>query len=188
MGNRNPNQYRRKLIKIVAGLGGTAAISASVPGSWTQPVVQAVLLPAHAATSGISNTFFAKVTGTVTSIDRPDDWLDVLVPRAYASTLPTGLGSFSICIQATNGVGQVSLYFVAFSECYEFTGTMPNVNSFSGVALSPTGEGVCISGALSSDTISGTFTATSFFPGTVAYTATIGSCSALCTPGSPVGP
>ena len=41
---------RRRLIKVLA-FGGVAVTARSVPESWTQPVVEQVLLPAHAQMS-----------------------------------------------------------------------------------------------------------------------------------------
>lgn len=47
---------RRKLIKAIAGAAGGAATASAVPSSWTKPIVNAVMLPAHAQTTGPTTT------------------------------------------------------------------------------------------------------------------------------------
>lgn len=46
-----PTQDRRKVIKSVAAISGGLAIGESIPDKWHRPIVDAVLLPAHAQTS-----------------------------------------------------------------------------------------------------------------------------------------
>jgi hypothetical protein len=46
---------RRKLLKSIAAGGGITVAAKSLPGKWTKPVVQSVVLPAHAATSPVSD-------------------------------------------------------------------------------------------------------------------------------------
>ena len=43
---------RRKLVKTVALGGAATAITKMVPDQWTRPVIESVLLPAHAQTTG----------------------------------------------------------------------------------------------------------------------------------------
>ena len=45
------NPSRRKLLKQLAVTGGVAYIASDLPTKWTRPVVEAVVLPAHAQTS-----------------------------------------------------------------------------------------------------------------------------------------
>ncbi|MEM7358798.1 MAG: hypothetical protein AAF431_06865 [Pseudomonadota bacterium] len=47
------NPERRKLIGLL-GIGGAAAVAA--PAKWSKPVIDAVLLPAHAQTSCVTDT------------------------------------------------------------------------------------------------------------------------------------
>ena len=42
---------RRRLLKSVA-VGGVFSAAKGIPGSWTRPVIESVVLPAHAQTSG----------------------------------------------------------------------------------------------------------------------------------------
>lgn len=42
---------RRRLLKSISAVGGIAVSAKAIPGSWTRPVVDSVLLPVHAQTS-----------------------------------------------------------------------------------------------------------------------------------------
>lgn len=46
---------RRRSFKKILGVGGVMAGSSFAAGQWTKPVVNAVLLPAHAQTSGVGS-------------------------------------------------------------------------------------------------------------------------------------
>lgn len=68
-----PTRDRRKVIKSVAAIGGGLAIGESIPDKWHRPLVDAVLLPAHAQTSNVegggsqSSAFGGSVGVTVAS-------------------------------------------------------------------------------------------------------------------------
>ena len=47
----NKTDSRRKLLKSIAVGTGAVVAGKSLPDSWSRPVVDSVLLPAHAATS-----------------------------------------------------------------------------------------------------------------------------------------
>jgi hypothetical protein len=47
---------RRKLLKSIALGGGAIAVAKTLPESWTKPVIDSVMLPAHAAASDLSLT------------------------------------------------------------------------------------------------------------------------------------
>lgn len=61
--NRNPS--RRKLLRNTLLATGTAAV---LPASWTKPVVDSILLPAHAMTSAQSICEIAQSTGVHTTL------------------------------------------------------------------------------------------------------------------------
>jgi len=46
-GKTEMNNNKRKML----GITGAVALVSSMPGSWTRPVIQSVILPAHAQTS-----------------------------------------------------------------------------------------------------------------------------------------
>ena len=47
----NKTESRRKLLKSITAGAGAIAAGKSIPESWSRPLVQSVILPAHAATS-----------------------------------------------------------------------------------------------------------------------------------------
>ena len=51
MTDKKSNESRRKLLKSVAAGSGAIVASKSLPESWSRPVVDSVMLPAHAQTS-----------------------------------------------------------------------------------------------------------------------------------------
>ena len=51
MANEQANKARRKLLKSIAAGGGVIVAGKSLPDGWTRPVVDSVMLPAHAQTS-----------------------------------------------------------------------------------------------------------------------------------------
>jgi hypothetical protein len=48
---------RRKLLKTLAGAGGVVAAGALLPEKWTRPVVDRILVPAHAQATGVSGIY-----------------------------------------------------------------------------------------------------------------------------------
>lgn len=52
---------RRKLLKTIAAGGGAVVAGKSLPGSWSRPVVDSVMLPAHAQTSTRIHSLFEPV-------------------------------------------------------------------------------------------------------------------------------
>ena len=64
---------RRKVLQKILIGGGIAAGSAMLPDKWTKPVVDAIIAPAHAATSttGTSTTTSTTTTSTTTTVTTP---------------------------------------------------------------------------------------------------------------------
>jgi hypothetical protein len=56
------SESRRKLLKVIASGTGVFALGAALPGRWTKPVVEAVLLPAHAQHSAVAYTLSCVTT------------------------------------------------------------------------------------------------------------------------------
>jgi hypothetical protein len=97
---RTASPPRRRLLKTL--VGGAAAAAGALPERWTRPVVDAVLLPAHAqATGAVTGAFSATTTTAVAARDGSP--LDLLIPRAMADS---GIG-ISVCINVTNGVADI---------------------------------------------------------------------------------
>lgn len=76
---------RRAALKKLLGISGAAAVSQALPEQWIKPVVDAVVLPAHAQTSQQLD-FFGPVPPGMGAVDAPGDGLlETLVPAAHAS-------------------------------------------------------------------------------------------------------
>lgn len=76
MSDKKSIESRRKLLKSIAAGSGAIVAGTSLPDSWSRPVVDSVMLPAHAQTS--NNGPFA---GTATT---QNSALDLLISQAHA--------------------------------------------------------------------------------------------------------
>lgn len=56
MENKKSNESRRKLLKSIATGSGAVIAGKNLPENWARPVVESVLLPLHAQTSGAEIT------------------------------------------------------------------------------------------------------------------------------------
>ena len=113
---------RRDLLKALAATGGAVTAAALLPGKWTKPVIEAGVMPAHAATSGALrinpnslNVFFA---GQPQSTD-----VDVQgAPDAFEAT-------FDYTDEACQVDGDTLLYAVTSRPETLFDGTpIKNIN------------------------------------------------------------
>ena len=66
MKEKKSSESRRKLLKSIAAGSGAIVAGKSLPESWKRPVVDSVMLPAHAQTSPPSTTFSCSVVGQAT--------------------------------------------------------------------------------------------------------------------------
>lgn len=107
------NATRRRLFKTLIGTGAVLVAGRTLPEHWTRPVVEAVIVPAHAQATGIvfggaglagapigllsdHRTRFARLTDTV---------LDVLAPPALAIIGPTS----TVCAVQSGNMIDVTL-------------------------------------------------------------------------------
>jgi len=92
----NKNESRRKLLKSIAAGSGAIVAGKSLPESWSRPVVDSVMLPAHAQTSTAppappapsSGPFAGGATTNGTSLESEsllEELADTLVPEAKAN-------------------------------------------------------------------------------------------------------
>jgi hypothetical protein len=98
---------RRRVFKALLGAGGAVATANALPDRWTRPVVESVLLPAHAqATTPLVNGTFTG-TATANEVFGGGPVLDFLVPAAVAN----GITSFvvEVCLNITNSVADAQL-------------------------------------------------------------------------------
>ncbi|MCP3955487.1 MAG: hypothetical protein GY697_25185 [Desulfobacterales bacterium] len=112
MTDKKSNDSRRKLLKSIAAGSGAVVAGKSLPESWSKPVINSIMLPAHAQLTDGSGNLPGEVTTTpqatttpapkdyfglglvldhLTSLDKteyPDIFADVvsaLIPKAHAS-------------------------------------------------------------------------------------------------------
>lgn len=108
--NNDLRPSRRRLLKSLMVGGSILTISRSLPEKWVRPVVESVVLPAHAQTSAINGHFagFAN-TGQVTAEATPI--LDLLAPRVYAGAVINTSTQNYICAEVdNNSVTSVLVY------------------------------------------------------------------------------
>lgn len=122
------SESRRKLLKSIAAGSGAIVAGKSLPNSWSRPVVDSVMLPAHALTSmpaysatgipGQSVPFGLLEPGNLFA-----DIVDTLVPEASAGNPGDGGGSgYYACAQPAGATANV---VVAGLGSNRFTPTGP---------------------------------------------------------------
>jgi hypothetical protein len=105
------DQSRRKILKSIAAGSGAIVAGKSLPESWSRPVVDSVLLPAHAQTSDTANGPFAGTATTQVPALKSDSIFaqatDSLVPQAHAAD---GFEPY-VCVQpnSTNDAATVTV-------------------------------------------------------------------------------
>lgn len=120
--NKAMGQSRRRLIKALAS-GGAIVAAGNLPSHWSKPVVDAVMLPAHAQTSPGSTFYGSQSLVDVASAPAGGGEilagvLDALVPRAQAGSESDG--DFEIVVEvAVTIVGDGKYEFVIkWTETY----------------------------------------------------------------------
>jgi hypothetical protein len=111
------------LLKALAGAGGVFATGRSLPEQWVRPVVDSVLLPAHAQATIIKRDFAGPVTPESASGPGPSPMskiLDFLVPPAHATALP--ISTATLCVTVTGSAFDATLLLSNVNGCGIFTG------------------------------------------------------------------
>ncbi len=118
MNGQNTNSQRRQALKKI--LAGSSIVGAStvVPNQWVKPVVNAVVLPAHAQASPVlPNAIWSGGSNNMTSLERRSEEglvqrvLDQIVPAAQAQdsmSIATCSATVSACL-TTVSADQVSV-------------------------------------------------------------------------------
>lgn len=133
------NNSRRKVLKAAAGAGLVAGTQAGWESNkWAKPVVESVLLPAHAQTSLDPNGSYRGSTSVQAAvIGQNSSPLDALVESAHAGAPMMPLVSpipADLCIDIDNNQVNVNAVINGYSS-WEGTGALDTV-----ISLSPTGK------------------------------------------------
>jgi hypothetical protein len=83
MADKKSNESRRKLLKSIAAGGGAVIAGKSLPEKWSRPVVDSVMLPAHAVTSLVEQ-YTSLISAQTENDSLFANALDGLVPEAQA--------------------------------------------------------------------------------------------------------
>lgn len=120
MTNNNSSESRRKLLKSIAAGSGAVVAGKSLPENWVRPVVDSVVLPAHAQATGGAPTSDGSTTlrrltssGVITNpnvmapatgsrVAEKPDILEILVPSAHAAACAVEGQCGSVSFTSTN--------------------------------------------------------------------------------------
>jgi len=111
------NENRRKLLKSIAAGSGAIFAGKNLPESWSRPVVDSVLLPSHAQTSGMTYAGSNDLTmnGQVSLVARV---LDSVIKPSFAPPCTTLLAiSYCITANADNTQAAVQLIMTVDDHC-----------------------------------------------------------------------
>ena len=114
MSDINSSESRRKLLKSIAAGTGAVVAGKSLPEIWTKPVVDSVLLPAHAQTSQVLAGFYS--ASGLAQLD--DGLLETLIPSAHAA-FPS-----DYCFHV-NSSGSVLIQVMVAGSVYQVNATLP---------------------------------------------------------------
>lgn len=128
---------RRAVHRILAG-GGLIAGSQALPGQWTKPVVDSVILPAHAVTSLTDPCLVTILEGNQSSSS-------VLVRVDGVISPPTGGVDVSVLVEAIGGTGDTDGPFNATSDA-DGTYSVNNVDVGGGPGITAVRATVSIPG------------------------------------------
>jgi len=133
-----PKPGRRRLLKALAGAGGVFATGALLPERWTRPVVESIIVPAHAQATGVlarsyaGSNFVSPGGSVLASRGLGQRILNTVIPAANAGE-PNGIfvNPVSVCLQPGAGTVAIQIYDCIVGTA---TGNAPlNANgSFSG--------------------------------------------------------
>jgi hypothetical protein len=129
MTDKKSSESRRKLLKSIAAGSGAVIAGKSLPESWSRPIVDSVMLPAHAQTSPPAPQTYeyygTDITGEFVSNEFEDNNLfagimNTVLPEAHAhaftyviSVLVTGGGTADVSFINHNDYAKINVSGVA---------------------------------------------------------------------------
>ena len=129
MTDKKSSESRRKLLKSIAAGSGAIVAGKNLPESWSRPVVDSVMLPAHAQTS-LAPLYSTIATRTENQSDGNTmiaGIMERLVPTAEAG------GISDVCITGCGKNDGTNLNIDCFDVCEEgvaFAGSLPLDGTF----------------------------------------------------------
>ena len=121
MTDKKSIESRRKLLKSIAAGSGAIVAGKSLPDSWSRPMVDSVVLPAHAMTSLTESSGPA---GDIQNAKLETDSLfakavDSLVPEAQANG--TTIDDSQVCVTQTSATRGNFEAWVVYTDCVTYT-------------------------------------------------------------------
>ncbi|GMR06033.1 MAG: hypothetical protein BMS9Abin25_0614 [Gammaproteobacteria bacterium] len=138
-------EKRRQALKNILAGSGTVVTAAALQDKWAKPVIESVVLPAHAQASGVNGSFT-----TTTNPRNENDLLEMLVPRANAAPVPC---TFLLCINISGGFATVQVN--DNGTISTGSGALPF-----NITLSPSGNTITGTYDAANDRITGTYAGT----------------------------
>lgn len=107
MSDKKNSDSRRKLLKSIAAGSGAVIAGKGLPDSWSRPVVDAVMLPAHAKTSLRQYNNIRQQMGT--GLDNKNNLAGVLGSLLQSAQAQTQIQRFAISCISENPDGTVNV-------------------------------------------------------------------------------
>lgn len=146
MTDKRSNNGRRKLLKSIAAGSGAVVAGKCLPEGWTRPVINSVMLPAHASTTNDTDSGGTDTTTTEAPlptsyndtlvfnaiegrINHLEDVLSVFVQDALAKYAPPSGGS--MCVDTSNAPDFIATVLIKdeqLSGYFKGTGTIGSSN------------------------------------------------------------
>ena len=110
-----PKPGRRRLLKALAGAGGVFATGALLPERWTRPVVESIIVPAHAQATGVlaqsyaGSNFESGGGPAPASRGLGERLLNTIIPNASAQV---NVDPVTVCLELSADSVAVSIYYV----------------------------------------------------------------------------
>ncbi len=173
---------RKALKKLLVGGGAAVAASHALPTKWTKPVVDSVILPAHAQTTVVPTTtvFMQNFRGQFTagqqnnpiinSIDQPQEGLyatilDTVIPNAHAGGFTQRPADMCIEVNGTSFTATLVVDTDIFTASGIVGGGSVTMTDVDGCRSTPTDLSVNSASTAGADyTLSGLFNASGVLP------------------------
>jgi len=149
MNKKKPSELRRNLLKSLAAGTGAVVAGKSLPEKWSKPVVDSVLLPAHAQTSPPPPTNFNYFGVNVTSAGIESDSRfaefisNTLIDNAHAGDGPPGGNPIIEMSAAVDGPMATVLFTPSRDPAFAwalFQSDLPTDGTEGSVILGPGGD------------------------------------------------